>query len=349
MAETPLTTSEADALSGAADGDLDFTYLTIGESPYYTAAYRCWEKLVRVVKAANALRAYKDGELTFGVRAGRYADGQTVRDYAGATGQSLTNNDTNYVYLTADGTLTVNTTGFPNAATTPHVPLATIETSGGGYDHSDITDYRGRALFQCLSGLTPAEMNILHGWADAGGLARSDLAEEALTRHPVPLMLCRNADGTVMDATGGAGKMCIHHFGWGTGHVVLEGEAAQGNTKTDTLCFEFVLPPEYVGAGDVELVVHARYAGSGTAGTCTLDAEVFELADDGTATLVRTTGTEALSGSWADYTFDDITEAGLSPGDRLMVMIRTSIQETGGSSSLGAEIGNIELQLDIKG
>jgi len=150
MAETPLTASEADALSGVTDSDLDFTYLTIGESPYYTGAYRCWARLVRVVKAVNAFRVYKDGDLTFGVRPGRYTNGDAEVAYSGATGQGLTNNATNYVYLTASGTLTVNTTGFPAPDAAPHVPLATIVTAGGEYGRDDLTDYRGRALFQVV-------------------------------------------------------------------------------------------------------------------------------------------------------------------------------------------------------
>ncbi len=150
MAETPLTAAQADALSGVADSDLDFTYLMIGESPYYTGAYRCWEKLVRIAKAVNALRVHKDGDLTFGARAGRYMNGRAEVAYAGAAAEGLTNNATNYIYLTASGALTVNTTGFPDADATPHVPLASIVTAAGVYDHDDITDYRGRALFQVV-------------------------------------------------------------------------------------------------------------------------------------------------------------------------------------------------------
>ena len=150
MAETALTASQADALSGVTDSDLDFTYLTIGESPYYTGAYRCWEKFVRLVKAISALRVYQDGDLTFGVRAGRYMNGASAVSYVGASAQSLTNNATNHIYLTAAGTLTVNTTGFPSADVTPHLPLATIVTSAGSYDNDDITDYRGRTLFRVV-------------------------------------------------------------------------------------------------------------------------------------------------------------------------------------------------------
>jgi len=154
MSETALTASAANALSGATDSETDFTYPTIGESPYYTTMYRALAKLVRLAKVpGNSLRVYKDGDLTFGVRAGRFMDGATARDYAGATGESLTDDATNYVFLTPAAALTVNTTGFPS---TPHVPLGAIETASGSYDHDDITDYRGRAVFQFAGGLTLA-------------------------------------------------------------------------------------------------------------------------------------------------------------------------------------------------
>ena len=103
-----------------------------------------------MLKCTNALRVYKDGDLTFGVRAGTFANGDTMVDYAGATAQALTNNATNTVYLTAAGALTVNTTGFPDPSATPHVPLATIVTAAGTYDVDDITDFRSRAMFQVL-------------------------------------------------------------------------------------------------------------------------------------------------------------------------------------------------------
>lgn len=59
------------------------------------------------------------------VAAGSYrkSDG-TVVSYAGTASQAMTASQTNYVYLTDAGTLTVNTTGFP--ASSNIVPLATV-------------------------------------------------------------------------------------------------------------------------------------------------------------------------------------------------------------------------------
>jgi len=121
--------------------------------------YRLIHRLLTLAKPpGNSLRVYKDGELTFGVRPGRYMDGDATRDYIGATAQALTNDQTNYIYLTADGTLVVNTTGFPEPSTTPHIPLATIVTAGGSYSHDDITDYRSRSLLSILTGIAAADL-----------------------------------------------------------------------------------------------------------------------------------------------------------------------------------------------
>jgi len=154
--ETALTTSEAAALSGTVDPGTGAAYCTIGEAEYYTSDY-CKEAINnRILALANQLRVVKDGDLTCGVWAGVFMDGGTPRSYAGTTQQALTDDATNYVYLTPAGALTVNTTGFPDGA---HVPLASITTGSqsaagqsGRYDHSDITDYRARALFAAIAG-----------------------------------------------------------------------------------------------------------------------------------------------------------------------------------------------------
>jgi len=107
----------------------------------------------------TGLEVYKDdaGELKYGVRAGRYPNGQTVVSYAGAAGQALTNDATNYIYLTAAGVLGCNPTCFPVAEMCPHIRLATIATGTasvagltGYYDFVDITDYRGLSMFRVL-------------------------------------------------------------------------------------------------------------------------------------------------------------------------------------------------------
>ena len=150
MSETALSDSEALALAGTTDSDTDFAYHTVGQSTYYLDGFRQRHRLLTVLKPINHLRVYQDGDLTFGVRAGKYFNGDAAVDYAGAAAQALTNNATNYIYLTAGGTLAVNTTGFPVPSLTPHIPLATIVTAAGQYAYGDITDYRARAMFRVI-------------------------------------------------------------------------------------------------------------------------------------------------------------------------------------------------------
>jgi hypothetical protein len=69
-----------------------------------------------------------------------YATTPAYVSYAGTASQAVTASNTNYVYLTAAGVLTVNTTGFPDPAVTPHLRLATVVC--GGSSITSITDSR---------------------------------------------------------------------------------------------------------------------------------------------------------------------------------------------------------------
>jgi hypothetical protein len=158
MSELFPPDADLNALSGLTDAEQEVPFPAIYESPYYTTFYKMLYRLLDVARRAGDLRAYKDGETTFGVRAGKFFDGDTLRTYGGANAQSLTDEATNYVYLTADGALTVNTTGFPIPSTTPHIRLAEIVVASGAYDHDDITDVRGTAFLTLSSGLTGADM-----------------------------------------------------------------------------------------------------------------------------------------------------------------------------------------------
>ena len=150
--ETALSSSAAAALSGTTDSGTGAAFCTIGEAEYYTSDFRKEAINNRILAAVNQLRVVKDGDGAFGVWSGEFTDGAALQSYAGSSGNSLTADSTNYIYLTASGALTTNTTGFPTDAA--HVPLATILADASGeFDFSDITDCRQRALFRTV-GLT---------------------------------------------------------------------------------------------------------------------------------------------------------------------------------------------------
>jgi hypothetical protein len=159
MSELYPTDAELTALSGVSDPEQGVAYPAIGESPYYVSFYRMLYRLLDTARRAGDLRVYKDGDLSAGIRPGRFMDGDTPRQFAGAEELTLTNNATNAIYLTADGTPTVSTAGFPDPSAVAHLPLATITTAAGEYDFADIEDHRGRSLMTLLQRVTPARLD----------------------------------------------------------------------------------------------------------------------------------------------------------------------------------------------
>ncbi|HET6427988.1 MAG TPA: hypothetical protein VFJ30_06250, partial [Phycisphaerae bacterium] len=113
MTESYPSDSILNALSGTSDSEQGIYFPAISDKPWYLSFYKMLYRLLAATIRSGDLRVYKDGTLTFGVRAGKFLDGDTVRNYSAAAAQALTNNATNYIYITAAGTLTVNTTGFP--------------------------------------------------------------------------------------------------------------------------------------------------------------------------------------------------------------------------------------------
>jgi hypothetical protein len=153
MTELYPPDADLNALSGTTDAQQGVAYPAIYESPYYTTFYKMLYRLLDVARRAGDLRVYKDGDLTFGVRAGAFMDGDALRTFVGAAGQALADNATNSVYLTPDGALAVSAGGFPAPSATPHIRLAEVVTADGGYDFDDITDRRGTAFLAPASGV----------------------------------------------------------------------------------------------------------------------------------------------------------------------------------------------------
>ena len=174
MSETELTADQATALDGTTDSETGFTYHYPGEANYYTEGQRQRQRMLTLAASlGNRFRVYKDGVLTYGIRPGKVKYGDTTLSYAGSGGNALTDGATNYIWLYNNaGALTIGTStgAFPNPSATPHLPLATIVTAGGGYDYPAITDYRQLACFALNSAATPAGLNVLVGGSSADAL-----------------------------------------------------------------------------------------------------------------------------------------------------------------------------------
>jgi len=163
-------------------------------------------------------------------------------------------------------------------------------------------------------------------------------------------MSCRNADGTVLDATGAATAFKIVPGGWGVGTLTLQGAGATDEgVITSTLAFEYMLPTDYTAGTDVEVNVAAKYsfdAGGGPAHT--IDCEAYELTDAGTVGAdLNDDAVENLTTSYADTAGFTIDGSGLVAGDRLSILLQTVITAAPGGPELDrAHIGSIEVQAD---
>lgn len=157
---------------------------------------------------------------------------------------------------------------------------------------------------------------------------------------PVPLTSGRNPDGTTVNATGGAGLFSVSSTP-GTS-LVLNGEAPQSNTKTDKVQFEAVLPGDYRAGRPLKVRVNGFYAGTGTAGTKTLTVQAYKMSDAGAAGSNLGPAAQTLTNAAAnlDFVIDGTT---LLPGSRLVVVLTSVLQETGGSASIAARLGLVEL------
>ena len=219
MTEHYPSDAELNAMSGTADGEHEVLYVATGESPYFTSFYKMLYRLLDVSRRAGDFRVYKDGDLTFGVRAGRMINGTSQLDYHGDTQQPLADNATTHIYLDANACL--QTGAMPLPTTVPHLPLASITTANGGYTLADITDLRGAGMYRLLDGISPAMLQDMlpiymlttnklsaNQWTialttcDAGGNA---LAERSLVRLWVSPTTCGapQATGNTVAVTSG--------------------------------------------------------------------------------------------------------------------------------------------------
>lgn len=161
---------------------------------------------------------------------------------------------------------------------------------------------------------------------------------------PVFLTLARNSDGSVVDATGGAGKFSISSTP-GTSLSLL-GESTQNTTKTDVALIEAQLPSDYVDGTDASVIVNANYSGTGTAGTKTIQAKVYKIATDGTQGSNLGSAAQTMTTSAADYAFV-IDGSGLEAKDRLLLDITAILQETGNLNPLVAHVGSVGIVAQV--
>jgi hypothetical protein len=182
-------------------------------------------------------------------------------------------------------------------------------------------------------------------------IARSKLAEDALQMYGIPISRLRQVTGIQLAATETAGNF----YEVVSANVFLaKGEVTDNETETSVTQFQFILPPDYVAAGDVTIRIPCAIVktGSPTDNGSTIDVAVFEQSNGTVGADLSTTtaaATFAALDTWYNKDFV-ITAAGLVAGDIINVVITAAIIDSeAGAGSMLLNMSPPRVMLDIKG
>ena len=187
--------SDNELLNIQSDSESGVEYIETGTSPYYLQFRKLLYRLLLAVKRANDLRVYDEGGLDIGVKSGKFWLGTEPVSYGGSSGNTLADNKENiYVYLDSAGNLVTNEySSFPDMASTPHIRLATVSTSGGDIEsiidsragHNFVMPYAAGGAKKTIEAhtsddtLTAAESGSVHSNLGATGTVTLTLSASA--------------------------------------------------------------------------------------------------------------------------------------------------------------------------
>ena len=134
--------SDSELLNIVSETETGVEYISTGTAPYYLNFRKLLYRLLLASKRANDLRVYDEGGLDIGVKSGKFWVGTNLVTYNGSSGNTLADDKANiYVYLDSAGNLVTDEySAFPDMASTRHVRLGVVTTSGG--DITSIIDAR---------------------------------------------------------------------------------------------------------------------------------------------------------------------------------------------------------------
>ena len=122
--------------------------------------------------------------------------------------------------------------------------------------------------------------------------------------------------------------------------IVLIGELASSNTKTDYALTEITLPNAYLTGSPFNIIVNAQYTSSGSTSSCTIVPILYKTPNS--AVLVSSenlvlTGAQQLTSSAADYVFlcnGAPSSGNLIPVQRLLLQLTGAITNSSGTNTM---------------
>lgn len=181
-------------------------------------------------------------------------------------------------------------------------------------------------------------------------------AETEVVVQAIPLFSVLNEDGSAMPATTpGAGGLARVAGGFGSGTIILEGEAASNNTKVGEAMFTWVVPHNFEKTAYAEASKSLKFRFKARVSTpanvgATLDIEVRRSDGEGGVSGSDICATSAIainSATWADCEFT-VTSTLVEPGEELTIMLQASVNDSGGASGAKAQIGLIQAEYNAR-
>lgn len=185
----------------------------------------------------------------------------------------------------------------------------------------------------------------------SGTVARAELVEDVLQAYGIPIARLMQTTGIGLAAGETAGNFDVTV---GTNTILANGEVTDNETEVSVTYFQFVLPPEYVSAGDVKirLPVALIKTGAPTNNGSTIDVEVFEQSDAGAVgsdICATAAQTFAALDTWYNKDFT-VTATGLAAGDVLNVKVSASVIDSeAGAGTIVLNMAPPKVLLDVKG
>jgi hypothetical protein len=187
--------SDNELLNIQSDFETGVEYIPTGTAPYYLHFRKLLYRLLLATRRSNDLRVYDEGGLGVGVKAGKFWLGTQLVSFPGSSGNTLADDKENiYIYLDSSASLVIDEhDSFPDMATTPHVRLAQVSTSGGDVDsiidcragHNVVVPSAAAALKKTIEAhtsddtLTVAESGSVHSNRGAAGMVTLTLPASA--------------------------------------------------------------------------------------------------------------------------------------------------------------------------
>lgn len=182
--------------------------------------------------------------------------------------------------------------------------------------------------------------------------SRANLAQDPAAVFAVPLVNVRvwDALATNLPATGGTDDLGLYGgtFGSATPKISTGDVKAGGCTRYGR--FQFQLPAEYDAGQTLTLRLHAGMTTTVADGSATVDVECYKSdSEAGLGSDLCATAAQSINSlTDADKSFT-ITPTGLAAGDVLDIRLTVVVADTSTGTAVIADIGAIEMLVDIKG